>query len=45
MLKFVDIVVNGISERTYDIKVYSQDPFGVARKNKVYGFCFKRYEV
>jgi hypothetical protein len=24
--KFVDIVVNGISERMYDIKAYSQDP-------------------
>ena len=24
--KFVDIVVNGISERTYDIRAYSQDP-------------------
>ena len=24
--KFVDIVVNGIAERTYDIKAYSQDP-------------------
>jgi len=26
--KFVDIVVNGISERTYDLKAYSQDPYG-----------------
>jgi hypothetical protein len=32
--KFVDIVVNGISERTYDIKVYSQDPFGVKERTK-----------
>jgi hypothetical protein len=32
--KFVDIVVNGISERTYDIKVYSQDPFGVEERTK-----------
>jgi hypothetical protein len=30
--KFVDIVVNGIAERTYDIKAYSQDPFGVSRR-------------
>ena len=30
--KFVDIVVNGISERTYDIKAYSQDPYGVAKR-------------
>ena len=27
--KFVDIVVNGISERLYDIKAYSQSPNGV----------------
>ena len=32
--KFVDIVVNGISERTYDVKAYSQDPFGVAKRTK-----------
>ena len=30
--KFVDIVVNGIAERTYDIKCYSQDPFGVSQR-------------
>mgnify|MGYP003123075795 CR=1 FL=1 len=30
--KFVDIVVNGIAERTYDIKAYSQDPFGVNQR-------------
>tara|TARA_R110002012_G_scaffold3368_1_gene15704 strand:+ start:177 stop:2597 length:2421 start_codon:yes stop_codon:yes gene_type:complete len=30
--KFVDIVVNGIAERTYDIKAYSQDPFGLAKR-------------
>jgi hypothetical protein len=32
--KFVDIVVNGIAERTYDIKAYSQDPFGVAKRTE-----------
>jgi len=32
--KFVDIVVNGIAERTYDIKAYSQDPFGVEKRTK-----------
>jgi hypothetical protein len=32
--KFVDIVVNGIAERTYDIKAYSQDPFGVAERTE-----------
>jgi|TARA_R100001082_G_scaffold73784_2_gene42492 hypothetical protein len=30
--KFVDIVVNGIAERMYDVKAYSQDPFGVAKR-------------
>ena len=30
--KFVDIVVNGISERLYDIKAYSQDPFAIKQK-------------
>ncbi|MEN8886191.1 MAG: hypothetical protein ABF246_07355, partial [Winogradskyella sp.] len=30
--KFVDIVVNGISERSFDIKAYSQDPYGVAKR-------------
>jgi len=32
--KFVDIVVNGIAERTFDIKAYSQDPFGVDKRTK-----------
>jgi len=32
--KFVDIVVNGIAERLYDVKAYSQDPFGVARRTE-----------
>ena len=30
--KFVDIVVNGIAERVYDIKAYSQDPYGVEKR-------------
>ena len=30
--KFVDIVVNGIAERTYDIKAYSQSPNGVDKR-------------
>ena len=30
--KFVDIVVNGIAERTYDIKAYSQDPYGAGKR-------------
>ena len=32
--KFVDIVVNGIAERTYDIKAYSQDPYGVQKRTE-----------
>lgn len=30
--KFVDIVVNGISDRLYDIKAYSQDPFSIKKR-------------
>ena len=32
--KFVDIVVNGIAERTYDINVYAQDPYGVEKRTQ-----------
>ena len=32
--KFVDIVVNGIAERVYDIKAHSQDPNGVAKRTE-----------
>jgi hypothetical protein len=32
--KFVDIVVNGIAERMYDIKAYSQDPYGVDKRTR-----------
>ena len=32
--KFIDIVVNGISDRAFDIKAYSQDPYGVAKRTK-----------
>ena len=32
--KFVDIVVNGIAERTYDIKAYAQDPYSVQKRTK-----------
>jgi hypothetical protein len=32
--KFVDIVVNGIAERTYDIKAYSQDSFGISKRTE-----------
>ena len=32
--KFVDIVVNGMAERMYDIKAYSQDPYGVSQRTE-----------
>ena len=32
--KFVDIVVNGISQKSYDIKAYSQDPSSVRRRTE-----------
>ena len=32
--KFVDIVVNGLAERMYDIKAYSQDPYGVSKRTE-----------
>ena len=35
--KFVDIVVNGIAERTYDIKAYSQSPNGVEKRTNYMG--------
>ena len=30
--KFVDIVVNGISAKAYDIKAYAQDPSSVKKR-------------
>jgi len=30
--KFVDIVVNGMSERSFDIKAFSQDPHGIDKR-------------
>ena len=32
--KFVDIVVNGMTERMYDVKAYSQDPYGVSKRTE-----------
>jgi len=32
--KFVDIVVNGISQKTYDIKAYAQDPQSVKKRTQ-----------
>ena len=30
--KFVDIVVNGVSDRVFDLSAYSQDPYGVSKR-------------
>jgi hypothetical protein len=32
--KFVDIVVNGMTDRMYDIKAFSQDPYGVEKRTE-----------
>jgi hypothetical protein len=32
--KFVDIVVNGMAQRSYDVKAYSQDPYGVSKRTE-----------
>jgi len=32
--KFVDIVVNGMTERLFNVKAYSQDPFGVEKRTQ-----------
>jgi hypothetical protein len=32
LAKFVDIVVNGVSDRSFDINAYSQDPYGVSKR-------------
>ena len=32
--KFVDVVVNGIADRTYDIKAFSQDPYGISKRTE-----------
>jgi len=39
--KFVDIVVNGISQKTYDIKAYAQDPESVKKRTD---YASKLYE-
>ena len=39
--KFVDIVVNGISSKTYDIKAYAQDPESIKKRT---GYASKIYE-
>ena len=32
--KFVDIVVNGMSERMFNVKAYSQDQYGVSKRTE-----------
>ena len=39
--KFVDIVVNGISEKSYDIKAYAQDPESIKKRTE---YASKIYE-
>ncbi len=39
--KFVDIVVNGISQKSYDIKAYAQDPQSVKKRTE---YASKLYE-
>ena len=34
LAKFVDIVSNGISDRSFEIKAYSQDPYGIDKRTK-----------
>ena len=43
--KFVDIVVNGIAERTYDIKAYSQDPYGMSKRTEYMEVYNERHET
>jgi len=43
--KFVDIVVNGMSERMYDVKAYSQDPFGVSKRTEYMESTLKDMEM
>ena len=43
--KFVDIVVNGMSDRMYDIKAHSQDPFGVSKRTEYMESTLKDMEM
>ena len=33
--KFVDIVVNGMSQRSYEIKAFAQDPESIMKRTKL----------
>ena len=37
--KFVDIVVNGLAERMYDIKAYSVDPMECLKEQSIWKLC------
>jgi hypothetical protein len=39
--KFVDIVVNGISQKAYEIKAYAQDPESVKKELHMLLRCMK----
>ena len=39
--KFVDIVVNGIAAKKYDLKAYSQDPFSLKQRTDYVGGIFR----
>ena len=36
--KFVDIVVNGIAAKKYDLKAYAQDPFSLKQRTDYVGW-------
>ena len=39
--KFVDIVVNGIAAKNYDLKAYAQDPFSLKQRTDYVGGIFR----
>ena len=41
--KFVDIVVNGISSKSYDIKAYAQDPQSIKKRNRLCFYALRGY--
>jgi hypothetical protein len=43
--KFVDIVVNGMAQRAYDVKAYSQDSYGVAQRTDYMDSIIKDMEA
>ena len=43
--KFVDIVVNGISAKAYDIKAYAQDPQSIKKRTDYASMLLRRYGI